>query len=251
MFKQLSVHLRRMYYDNPPMMDSRHARRLIRDLEFELGALERAYAQTKHKNDAGLFNRFNSVRQEVKARYENLRAVRDELPQGDHDCIDKVLDDAKHALKMVPEFAHPLTGSADALSNFVNRMTNMTSRKTASVTDIRLNSNSLSLRPSKSVVDVEATGGNPIRPVFTSTNILQPEMPTPSETASPASSRASIFSGVAPIASFCGRTAPKSPYEQRVAQFEPPTPRENEIALLYERCPRIRGFLPRTSRPSQ
>ena len=98
----------------PPAFDARHARRLVYEINTTLDSLEETYAAAKRDNDAGLFNQFNKLRENVQTQVDHLKSVRDQFPESEHEKINEAIDRAEHALKQVDPVNDSVGQSADA-----------------------------------------------------------------------------------------------------------------------------------------
>ena len=136
-------------------MDARNARRLVNELSAELDTWETTYASAIEKKDASLYRAFNEIRANVSRQFEYLTETRNEFPSAEHEKIDNVLERARHSLDMVDAFDDETALSADAISNFVQRLKNTNSAGTTNVAAVP--SLSLSPRLTQSVDDAVET----------------------------------------------------------------------------------------------
>ena len=78
------------------------------------------YSEAKKSNDAGLYESFNKLRNDIQEKVNELEQFRDQTPIENAKFVEPAILDAKDSLNKFPAFDK--VASPEAVQNFVGRL---------------------------------------------------------------------------------------------------------------------------------
>ena len=112
-----------MYYDAPPAMDERYARRTIFIANRELAHFIKLYTEARERNDRGFYIGANQQRAVVAAELARLGEEATQLPDQCQGMVEEVRAKIRESLDSHPEFPPPLINNDTAVEAYTRRVT--------------------------------------------------------------------------------------------------------------------------------
>ena len=102
------------FYDRPPVKNARYARTLARNSTEEITRFEKLYVSAKEKNDRGLYESANSLRESLVTLQSQLDIEIDAIPPECRGELVRVMNRLETTLGSCPVFPPPMLNSPGA-----------------------------------------------------------------------------------------------------------------------------------------
>ena len=111
------------YHAIPPVKDGRWARRMVRDSHNQITEFLKLYKEAGEKNDKGLYQECNELREDLITLQSTLGIEVDLVPVGNSADLVRVIARLGETLRSCPTFPPALLNNQDAINRFEARQT--------------------------------------------------------------------------------------------------------------------------------